>query len=67
MEHFGEVPDPRMARTQRHELLDIVDRRRGDFRPLERRQRIGERTCGDEIAQRRLAGVGVAHAVARLG
>ena len=24
MEHFGEVPDPRMARTQRHELLDIL-------------------------------------------
>ena len=24
MDHFGEVPDPRMARTQRHELLDIL-------------------------------------------
>ena len=24
MEHLGEVPDPRMLRTQRHELLDIL-------------------------------------------
>ena len=24
MDHLGEVPDPRMARTQRHELLDIL-------------------------------------------
>lgn len=24
MEYFGEVPDPRMLRTQRHELLDIL-------------------------------------------
>lgn len=24
IEHLGEVPDPRMARTQRHELLDIL-------------------------------------------
>lgn len=23
MEHFAEVPDPRVARTQRHGLLDI--------------------------------------------
>ena len=23
MEHFSEVPDPRVLRTQRHELLDI--------------------------------------------
>ena len=24
IEHLGEVPDPRMARTQRHDLLDIL-------------------------------------------
>lgn len=24
IEHLGMVPDPRMARTQRHELLDIL-------------------------------------------
>lgn len=24
MEHLCEVPDPRMLRTQRHELLDIL-------------------------------------------
>ena len=24
MDHPGEVPDPRMLRTQRHELLDIL-------------------------------------------
>lgn len=24
MGYFGQVPDPRMTRTQRHELLDIL-------------------------------------------
>lgn len=24
IQHLGEVPDPRMTRTQRHELLDIL-------------------------------------------
>jgi hypothetical protein len=24
MDYFGQVPDPRMTRTQRHELLDVL-------------------------------------------